>query len=109
MADQAGQERPGAVRLSADDRLRMARLYEEVAGRVMEMSLIVARTLGEDSKYARELTFVRQLRPPETDQEGVRDAAAARGGVVFQGTEIIHFSGCQYGCYDHDGGICFPC
>jgi len=37
---------PKGVALSADDRGRMERLSEEVQGRLKEMALITARTLG---------------------------------------------------------------
>jgi hypothetical protein len=39
-----------AVPLNREDRERMAKLYEEVASRLVEMGMIVARTLGLDPK-----------------------------------------------------------
>lgn len=88
------------IPLSAEDRARMARLYEEVTGRVEEMALIVARTLGEDSQDHLEIAFVRRFVALSAQQ-----AAASR----FKGVEVIHFAGCGWGCYNHDAGTCSAC
>ena len=91
------ESRPGAKPLSPEDRARMSRLREEIAGRLEEMGLIVARTLGREEKGHSGLAFLRMK--------------TASGGAKtgFEGTEVIHFPNCQWGCYDHDKGICYPC
>ncbi len=79
------------------DRDRMARLYEEVQGRLKEMSLIVARNLR--------MTLTAQtkvmLRPVSAE-------ADAPGHVEVHCTETSpgHF---ECGCYDYDAGTCGPC
>jgi hypothetical protein len=91
----------GAVRLSEEDRVRMERLYEEVSARVMEMGLIVGRALGRDTRDALEIAFSRSLKernggttvPPDPEPSG----------------RMIHFSNCEWGCYDYESGVCEPC
>jgi len=84
------------VELAHEDRQRMARLYEEVNGRLAEMGMIVSRTLGLSEPENRTLSF----------QPMTQDAAIARNR--FQGTKIVCTPvGC--GCYDYDGGECWAC
>jgi hypothetical protein len=88
----------GAVRLSDEDRIRMEKLYEEVSGRVMEMSLIVGRALGRDTKEAQEIAFSRSLK-------------GENGGTKAPDPpfRVIHFANCEWGCYDYITGVCEPC
>jgi hypothetical protein len=100
----AEQKREGGVPLSEEDRARMARLYEEVSGRLEEMALIVARTLGKTSEGYTEVAFKRRKRLSDTRGQGSERRAQAE-----EQTEVIHFDGCGWGCYDHGQGICYPC
>jgi hypothetical protein len=69
------QKADGFVELSAPDKERMACLYEEVQGRLREMSLIVARTLNQ--KISERTTVM--LRPlgvkPDMSEENGRPMA----------------------------------
>ena len=95
------QSRPeGAVELSEEDKVRMARLYEEVSGRVTEMALIVGRTLGRDTEDAIEIAFARTLKERNG---GTTPAPPDPSG------RMIHFSNCEWGCYDYVTGECYPC
>ncbi|MDT0353595.1 hypothetical protein [Pseudonocardia charpentierae] len=90
---------PVAVNLSAEDRARMARLYEEVRGRIAEMARIASRVLGLEEKDGK-IVFAPVL----------RDQARAVH-MNFDESEAIEIvctpSGC--GCYDHHAGTCGPC
>jgi hypothetical protein len=96
------------VELPDADRQRMARLYEEVQGRLREMSLIVARNLGMEIS---ERTKV-MLRPVDvpTDAAATRDepTTSSNGQVEVHCTETSpgHF---ECGCYDYRAGTCGPC
>jgi hypothetical protein len=46
MSTQAVPQRRKSIEASPEDRVRLSRLYEEIAGRQAEMSLILARMLG---------------------------------------------------------------
>ena len=85
--------------LSEDDRQRMARLYEEVQGRLKEMSLIISRTLGMQLSDSTRV----MLRP----REG-KEADAPGDHVEVHCTQMPdgHF---ECGCYDYDAGTCGPC
>ena len=90
------------VELAEADKQRMARLYEEVQGRLREMSLIVARNLGmEISERTRVM-----LRPVSV--KGDESAASSNGHVEVHCTETSpgHW---ECGCYDYDAGTCGPC
>ena len=95
------------VELPEADKQRMARLYEEVQGRLREMSLIVARNLGMELS---ERTRV-MLRPVDVRAESSADeptTASADRHVEVHCTETSpgHF---ECGCYDYDAGTCGPC
>lgn len=96
----------GFVELSDDDKQRMSRLYEEVHGRLREMSLIVARNLGMQLS---ERTKV-MLRPVDVRADSPTDqpTMSSNGQVEVHCTETSpgHF---ECGCYDHDAGTCGPC
>ncbi len=98
--DTSSQEPGGFVELSEPDRYRMARLYEEVQGRLVEMSHIVARTLGQQIS---ERTTV-MLRP--TDAKSTERSGSGHVEVHCTETSPHHF---ECGCYDHDAGTCGPC
>ena len=83
----------GPVKLSPEDRARMARLYEETYGRLQEMALIVARNLGMDTKG-----IVPTFR-----------IGSGNDTLDFEGTEIVCSEDGVCGCYDHDTQVCEPC
>ena len=90
--------------LGAEDRARMARLYEEIEGRLHEMALIVARTLSLDTTEIEVTSLGRPL--GETRNRGAGETPDRV--IRFKGIEIVCTpAGC--GCYDHDAGECFPC
>ncbi len=94
--------RENFVDLPEGDKQRMARLYEEVQGRLREMSLIVARNLGmEISERTRVM-----LRPVSV--KGDESATSSNGHVEVHCTETSagHW---ECGCYDYDAGTCGPC
>lgn len=98
----------GSVELGDVDKQRMARLYEEVQGRLREMSLIVARNLGMQITE-RTRVMLRPVSvtasPPSTGDE---PAEASSGQVEVHCTETSpgHF---ECGCYDYEAGTCGPC
>jgi hypothetical protein len=102
----AGYKSDNFVELSERDKQRMACLYEEVQGRLKEMSLIVARTLG---MQVSERTTV-MLRPLKADNaSSSSDREVFREGQVevhCTQTSEGHF---ECGCYDYDAGTCGPC
>ena len=86
------------VELSVEDRQRMRRLTEEVRGRLEEMALITARTLGVPLS-------------PGSVRKFVPVAAAADQAHVVH-VEIIDNPDGTYGCYtefDDGSAICEPC
>ncbi len=86
--------------LVQEDRIRMARLYEEVDGRLEEMALITARTLG--------LNTSDRISAFERLGQASQAVSSDERPIVFQGVKIIcTSSGC--GCYDYDTGECFAC
>jgi hypothetical protein len=101
-------EQDNSVKLPDADRDRMARLYEEVQGRLGEMSLIVARNLGTQTS---ERTTV-MLRPVsarvDAAPRGDEPTPSANGRVEVHCTETSpgHF---ECGCYDYNAGTCGPC
>jgi len=92
------------VELSEPDKQRMACLYEEVQGRLREMSLIVARTLHQEISE-RTTVMLRPLGIKATDDTG---RARARDHVEVHCTQTAdgHW---ECGCYDYDAGTCGPC
>jgi len=62
------------IRLSPQDRVRMARLYEEVDGRLQEMAVIFARTVGRRPKPLRAVTL---RLPPSRTRVGTATRATA--------------------------------
>jgi hypothetical protein len=90
----SSSDKPGTIRLSPEDRARMARLYEETYSRLQEMALIVARNLGMDVSQGIQPTFKKP--DSQIGTQRVRNV-----DIVCTPT------GC--GCYDYDAGTCHPC
>jgi hypothetical protein len=92
------------VELSEHDKQRMARLYEEVQGRLVEMSLIMARNLGMNIS---ERTTV-MLHPVNVKAGKPTEEAPVGRKVEVHCTETSsgHF---ECGCYDYEAGTCGPC
>src|SRR5215467_10285935 len=79
------------VVLPAEDRNRMARLYEEVRTRLEEMAMITARTLKLHAGAGSEIQF---------------SPFASGLEAGFEAVEIVRTpEGC--GCYDYAQGACF--
>lgn len=92
------------VKLADDDRQRMARLYEEVKGRLTEMSLIVARNLNLPTNN--ETTVM--LRPVNHGNDGGHKSSAPANAVEVHCA--LGADGAWYcGCYDPEAGTCGPC
>ena len=79
------------VILPAEDRNRMARLYEEVRIRLEEMSMITARTLRINSGGGRQVKFCPLASGADVEVEAVELFRAPHG----------------HGCYDYRQGACF--
>jgi hypothetical protein len=98
------------VELSERDKQRMACLYEEVQGRLKEMSLIVARTLNQKVS---ERTHV-MLRPITLKAKNSGSPHPGAGAVLREGHVEVHCTETsphhfECGCYDYDAGTCGPC
>lgn len=85
---------PKPVKLADDDKHRMARLYEEIEGRLEEMALIASRTVG----LAIGKDAVTQFQREATEGEGP-------GGVDIE--IVCTPEGCI--CYDYREGTCSVC
>ncbi len=98
---------PNGVQLSGEDRVRMTRLYEEVASRLEEMGFIVGRKLQMDLS-SKVVKFSPAPRSAKGGPGAKGGAKAKRKVRVMKGTTIVCTSkGC--GCYDNDTGICYAC
>jgi len=80
-----------AVLLHAEDRQRMARLYEEALVRLEEMAMITARNLDLDPRSAFEVRF--------SPMAGAENGEA---GAVELVRDVL-----ASGCYDYRRGVCF--
>jgi hypothetical protein len=80
----------------------MARLHEEVSGRLEEMALVVSRTLGKEFHAPLEHVVVRFVMSPSVGDEHTR-TGKERDAMVF------HFMPCNFGCYDYGAGVCRVC
>jgi len=98
------QKADGFVELSAPDKERMACLYEEVQGRLREMSLIVARTLNQKTS---ERTTV-MLRPLGVKPDTSEDMGVQWREIMLKCTQTPE-GNWECGCYDYDAGTCGPC
>lgn len=101
----AGQKRDNFVKLNEYDRERMARLYEEVKGRLLEMSLIMARNLNMSVS---ERTTV-MLRPIGIEPGVQADSVQQARGIVEVHCTQTPDGVWECGCYDYDEGTCGPC
>jgi hypothetical protein len=97
----ANHKKSAPVHLSAEDRARMTRLFEEVSGRLEEMALITARNLGLGSSDLQP-TF----KPPESVS---KTASGVQAELRLLGTTIVCSASDGCGCYDNDAGICYVC
>jgi hypothetical protein len=100
----------GYVELLERDKQRMACLYEEVQGRLKEMSLIVARTLNQKVS---ERTHV-MLHPITLKAKNSASPYPRAGAVLREGHVEVHCTETseghfECGCYDYDAGTCGPC
>lgn len=89
-----------AVDLKSEDQERMQRLSEEVRGRLEEMALITARTLGTDKEKGARVQFLPVGLRPDGSENG--------DGVVLQVLSPAD-EGFECVCYKDPPGICFPC
>lgn len=121
MSTQAVPRRSKSVEPSPEDRARLSRLQEEIAGRQAEMSLIIARVLGWDPKSvltgfslpagfplsAIENKEFRSLLSPKRMQARAEDGGSD-GGIempLIQG--IFDAAGNLVGIYDYGDGVCY--
>lgn len=87
-------ERKKLKPLKGDDRARMGRLFEEITGRVQEMSAIMNRLHGIPVRWS---SF--EISSPGT--------SAADGPTVL--IVVCNKETGVCGCYDHEAGTCGPC
>jgi hypothetical protein len=80
--------------LKGDDRDRMARLFEEITGKVQEMSTIMNRLHGTPVQWS---NF-------RISSSGASDADGPFVLIVVCNEETG-----ECGCYDHEAGTCGPC
>ena len=80
--------------LEGEDRARMGRLFEELTGRVQEMSAIVSRLHGTSVHWSK--VTISSSRGAEADGPSVL--------IVVCNEETG-----ECGCYDHEAGTCGPC
>ena len=93
---------PNRYELAAEDAQRMARLSEEVRGRLLEMAMITARTVGVTLGEGAVLKFVPHTRAAE-NQEKVKEEGDWMELIEVDGEEV---------CYGVIGGKAFaesPC
>src|SRR5712691_8489726 len=80
------QEKEKGILLSGEDRTRTVRLQEEVAGRLEELYLITARTLGQTVHNVSRLVFTWTPGVPaegsSTDQAGLRQQAPEQTSYI---------------------------
>ncbi len=94
-----------AVPLAPDDRARMARLYEEIEGRLHEMALIAGRTLDMDLTEVESASLGRLA---ERSFSSVLPDPVEEKQKPFNPIRIVCTpTGC--GCYDYNIGVCQPC
>jgi hypothetical protein len=102
------------IELTHEDRARLARLYEEAAGRLYEAALLISRNVGLKGELTGfQFDHSRKVRTPtepEAAAQGTRAVAAlVRFVTVGHRVYVIADSGCGY--YDFDTGVCAcaPC
>jgi hypothetical protein len=80
--------------LKGEDRERMARLFEEITGKVQEMSAVMNRIHGTPIPWTK-------------FQISSSDTSGADGPFVL--TVVCNEETGECGCYDHEAGTCGPC
>jgi hypothetical protein len=80
--------------LKGEDRERMARLFEEITGKVQEMSAVMNRIHGTPIPWTK-------------FQISSSDTSRADGPFVL--TVVCNEETGECGCYDHEAGTCGPC
>ncbi len=102
------------IEFTHEDRARLARLYEEAAGRLYEAALLISRNVGLKGELTGfQFDHSRKVRTqtePETAAQGTPAVAAlVRYVTVGHRVYVIADSGCGY--YDFDAGVCAsaPC
>jgi len=82
-------------RLEGDDRVRMARLFEEISAKVQEMSTIMSRLHGQPAVWTKAI-----ITQPNT---------ASDDDVDIEVEHIVNPDTGDSGCYDHVDMTCGPC
>lgn len=90
-----------SAHLSDEENARMARLYEEVSGRLEEMALITARVLHLDRDKLK-VSFEREEQTKEVILDAHTNVVKLKGVRIICGPD-----GC--GCWDYDAGLCYSC
>ena len=85
-------------RLVGDDRIRMARLFEEISANIQEMSTIMSRLHGQPAAWTKAII----TQPNSTSADGSDDADIEVEHIVNPETG-------DSGCYDHVEMTCGPC
>jgi hypothetical protein len=101
------QEKKATTPLSAEDRTRAIRLQEEIVGRLEELSLITARTLGQSASAPASFTFTRVFNGSSNRPNEAELAVARQAAEDYILIKICDGSTC--GCYEDPPGICYPC
>ncbi|HVW64028.1 MAG TPA: hypothetical protein VHB01_03360 [Nitrosospira sp.] len=89
-----GKKSGSLVPLKAEDRQRMGRLFEEITGKVQEMSSIMNRLHGTPVHWSN--FSISSSGSPDTDGPSVL--------IV-----VCNEDTGECGCYDHEAGTCGPC
>ena len=80
-------------KLEGEDRARMGRLFEEITGRVQELSAMLSRLHGTSVQWSK-VTI------------GRNPSAADGPGILVV---VCNEDTGECGCYDHEAGTCGPC
>lgn len=80
--------------LKGDDRDRMARLFEEITGKVQEMSTMMNRLHGT---------------PVQWSNFRITSSGASDSDGPFVLIVVCNEETGECGCYDHEAGTCGPC
>jgi hypothetical protein len=98
MPESAQEKLKSLEPLKGDDRQRMGRLFEEITGKVQEMSAIMNRLHG---------TPVRWSSFRISSSAGADTGADTEGPGII--TVVCNEETGECGCYDHEAGTCGPC
>ncbi|SOD41464.1 hypothetical protein [Nitrosovibrio sp. Nv4] len=80
--------------LKGEDKDRMARLFEEITGKVQEMSTIMNRLHGT---------------PVQWSHFRISSSGASEADGPFVLIVVCNEETGECGCYDHEAGTCGPC